>query len=377
MKGHVKTGLAEPIHPPADRVSAPARDSARYSAGASLGARVRALSPGVALGALVASLLFGSLLFTIGGVDPITGFRALAEGSFGSVPVLGETLIRATPIALVALGLIASLRAGLFNIGSPGQIGVGALLATLVSLQTQAMPGPLVWVLAAGAGMVGGALWALGPALLKAYLGTNEILTTLVFNFFAIYLLDYLFSGPLQGDAANLAQSDPITQAAQLPVIIPDTRAHLAILLPLIVTVIAIVYLRSAAGFRLELFGSNRQLARHGGVSERRVIVSTMLVSGAAAGIAGWVQVAGVDHRLYATVADPIGYFGFFAAILGLMLPLLVLLTAVGLGALLQGGGSLQIGVGIAPEVIEALIGLVLFLVAVRSSLTFKRRGKS
>jgi ABC-type uncharacterized transport system permease subunit len=334
------------------------------------------LPVGVAVGVLVASLTFGGALFVIGGVDPVTGFGALLNGSFGSGPALGETLIRATPIALVAIGLIPSLRAGLFNIGSPGQIGIGALLATLLSLHADELPSPLLWVLAATAGMVGGAVWALVPGMLKAYLGINEILTTLVFNFFAAYLLAYLFSGPFQGQSANLAQSDPIADSATLPVFLPGTRAHLMVLLPLAVTVVAIIYLKSGSGYRLQLFGANRHLARHGGVNERKVTINTMLVAGAAAGLAGWTQVAGVDHRMYATVADPIGYYGFFAAILGLLLPVIVLVTALGLGALLQGGGSLQIGVGIAPEVIEALIGLLLFLVAARSSLRFKLRGR-
>jgi ABC-type uncharacterized transport system permease subunit len=332
---------------------------------------------GVGLGVLVAALVFGSLLFVVGGVAPVDGLRALFDGSLGSTPVLGETLIRATPIALVAIGLIPSLRAGLFNIGSPGQIGIGALLATMVSLHTGSLPGPITWVLAAVAGALGGAAWALGPGLLKAFLGINEILTTLVFNFLAVYLLGYLFAGPLQGKGANLAQSDAIPETTWLPMVLSDTRAHLGILLPLVAGAIALIYLGSASGYRLDVFGANRHLARHGGVSERTVVVDTMVVAGAAAGIAGWTQVAGVDHRLYATVADPIGYFGFFAAILALMMPILALVAAFGLGALLQGGGSLQISVGIAPEVIDALIGLVLYLVAVRSSLAFKRRSRN
>jgi simple sugar transport system permease protein len=332
-------------------------------------------SHGSAVAVLVTAVVLGGVLFTVGGVGPVTGFRALLEGSFGSGPVIGETLIRATPIALVAIGLIPSLKAGLFNIGSPGQIGAGGLLATLVSLNAGGLPAPLLWTIAAGAAVLGGALWSLVPALLRAYLGINEILSTLVFNFFAIYLLGYLLSGPLQGRSANLAQSDAIPESGRLPVILPDSRAHLAILLPVVLTVAVAMYLKSASGYRLELFHANKELARHGGVREARVTVSTMLVAGGAAGLAGWTQVAGVDQRLYATAADPIGYFGFFAAILGLLLPVIVLAASIGLGALLQGGGSLQISVNIAPEVIEALIGLVLFLVAVRSSLTRSRRG--
>ena len=338
--------------------------------------RASRFAPVSAIGVLVASLALGGALFAIGGVGPLMGFRALVEGAFGSGPVVGETLIRATPVAIVAIGLIPSLKAGLFNIGSPGQIGMGGLLSTMVSLHVGTLPSPVAWTLAAAAGIAGGALWVVIPALLRARLGINEILTTLVFNFLALYLLGYLLSGPLQGASANLAQSESIPASAELSILIPDSRAHIAILLALLITVGMVAYLKTASGYRLELFGANKELARHGGVHESRITLTTMLVGGGAAGLAGWAQVAGVDHRLYATVADPVGYYGFFAAILGLLLPVVVLVAAFGIGALLQGGGSLQIGVGVAPEIIEALIGLVLFLVAVRSSFTPLRKGR-
>jgi ABC-type uncharacterized transport system permease subunit len=325
---------------------------------------------------VVATLVLGGVLFALGGVSPLDGFRALNAGSLGNRSVLGETLIRATPIAIIALGLIPSLKAGLFNIGSPGQLGIGAFAAGMIAINVGHVPSVLAWVLAAGGGVIAGASWAVIPAVLKAYLDINEILTTLVFNFLAMYLLTYLLSGPLQGQAANLAQSDPIPINGQLPVLLTDTRAHVGILVTVVVGVGLILYAKTPAGYRLELFGANRKLARHGGVREAGVVLRTMMVGGAAAGLAGWTQVAGVDHRVYATVADPVGYYGFFAAILGLLLPLVVLGAAFGLGALLQGGGSLQIGVGVSPEIVGVLIGLILFLVAIRHSFArFNRRN--
>jgi ABC-type uncharacterized transport system permease subunit len=246
----------------------------------------------------------------------------------------------------------------------------------MIAVNIGHLPSVLAWALAASGAVIAGALWAVIPAVLKSYLDINEILTTLVFNFLAMYLLAYFLSGPLQGKAANLAQSDPIPANGQLPLLLMDTRAHVGILVAIVVGIGLILFAKTPAGYRLELFGANRLLARHAGVREASVVLRTMIVGGAAAGLAGWTQVAGVDHRVYATVAEPVGYYGFFAAILGLLVPLVVVGAACGLGALLQGGGSLQIGVGVAPEIVGVLIGLILFLVAIRNSFTrFNRRS--
>lgn len=317
-------------------------------------------------GAALLIVGMSSALLIIGKADPLRTFGAMYRGAFGSRVSLGETLIRFAPVTLIALGLVPSLRIGLFNIGAPGQIGMGALCATLASFSLAGLPSPIILAAAFAAGSIGGALWALGPGALRTWLRVNEILSTLVFNFLAVLFLQYLLTGPLHGHRANIAQSDPLPEAAWLPVWLSGTRTHAGLLLVLLAGAALAAVQRSPLGYRLRLFGASPSLARQAGVDGRSLILWTMVTGGAAAGAAGWMQVAGVDHRLYATVADPIGYMGLFAALLGALRPAGVILAGFTFAALLRGGESLQIGAGVSPEIINALVGLILLLIAGR-----------
>ena len=323
--------------------------------------------------ALLAALAVTLVLLKLGNADPVQAASALWRGSVGTRRTFGESLIRATPLLIIAIGLVPSLRAGLFNIGAPGQIGLGALAATLVSLWLADTPPWMLIPLAAIAAALGGALAALVPAVLRARWQINEIITTLAFNFLVLYLLSWLLNGPIQGDYANLPQSDPLPPNSKLPILIPGTRAHTGLIVALLAVPLLWAFDRSRAGYRLRLFGGNRRLAAQAGVSEVRLLVLVMCIGGAAAGLAGWMQVSAVDHRLYPTVAAPIGYTGFFTALLGGLHPLGILVAALLLGILVKGGDSLQVGAGVSPEIIQALLGVILLLYAGRSVLMLRR----
>jgi ABC-type uncharacterized transport system permease subunit len=321
----------------------------------------------IAVAVVVIAILF-TLLILIAGANPGDTFNGIVDGSVGNKQVLGETLLRSAPLALIALALVPSLRAGLFNIGAPGQIAMGALAAGLVGMHLDSLPRPLLIVAGALAGGLAGMVWGYIPALLRARLQINEILSTLVFNFLAFGLLSYLLNGPLRGDDANIAQSNPIPEKSWLPILITDTRAHVGILLALAAAIALAFFARTPSGYRLRLFSVAPRLATQAGASERRLVMVTMLIGAAAAGLAGWMQVAGVDHLVYGNVADTIGYTGLFVALLGAMNPIGTLLAAFFLAALLQGGDAAQVGAGVSPQIIAALIGLILLAVALLSA---------
>lgn len=325
--------------------------------------------------AVVIALGLTSALLLVGDADPLTALKVMINGAFGSWSNFGEMLVRFAPVTLIALGLVPSLRIGLFSIGAPGQIGFGALFSSLVAFGLLTAPPVVLLPLACIAGAIGGALCALVPALLRAYLRVNEILSTLVFNFLAALFLEYLLTGPMKGTRVNLPESDALPHSAWLPNFIPGTRAHWAVPLVILVALAMMAVERTPVGYRLRLYGASPGLARHAGVNERTIIVATLMVSGAAAGVAGWMQTAGVDHRLYATVADTIGYTGLFAALMGRLHPIGIVLSGLVFATLLRGGDSLQIGAGVSPEIISALVGLILLLLATRSSPRLKALG--
>lgn len=324
--------------------------------------RWSALTAALLLGAAVAT----SLLAVVGSANPADVWQQLFEGSLASRSAFGETLLRFAPMVLVAAGLAPSLRIGLYNIGSPGQLGMGALAATLVALHVPG-PGPWVIIVAALGAAGAGALWSLIAAEANVRWSANEIISTLALNFVAASVLGYLLSEPLQAERANIAQSELVPDGTQLPILVPATRAHIGVLVALGAAAVLVLFDRTGAGYRLRLFGENRRLALQSGVSRSSTIRATMAVAGAAAGLAGWMQVLGVDGRMYATVAEPVGYSGFFLALLAGLSGTAMLVVGLLLAAILRGAESLQIGVGLAPEIIDALVGLLLVAFVVRT----------
>lgn len=313
-------------------------------------------------------LLVVTVIMIAVGASPLQALGALVQGAFGTPRNIGESVVRAAPLIVIAITLLPSLRAGLFNLGAPGQMGVGALFATIATLALAEAPTVVMVAAAVAAATIGGIAAAAIPALMKARFQINEIITTISMNFLVVFLLTYLLNGALRGEAANRPQSDILPEGHAIPVLIPGTRAHWGILLA--VLLVAAVWLidRTRTGYRMRLFGANPSLARQAGISSARYVFALMCLAGAGAGLAGWMQIAGVDHRLYATVADPVGYTGLFVALLGGLHPIGVLIAGVLMGALLQGGQALQLGAGIQPEIVQVLLGLVLIAYAIRPS---------
>ena len=310
-------------------------------------------------------LLAGILVLSVG-ASPVDAGRQLFDGSLSSRTAVGETLLRFAPMVLVAAGLAPSLRARLYNVGAAGQLGAGALASTMIALHLPG-PGALIIVVAATGAAIAGAAWSSIAAELKVRWAANEIISTLALNFVAASLLSYLLSEPLQADNANIAQSEAIPSNANLPILLSGTRANIGIVVALVAAGALFAFDRSGAGYRLKLFGENPRLAKQAGLREATTVRGTMAVAGAAAGLAGWIQVLGVDGRMYATVAEPVGFNGFFLALLAGLSGAVIIVLGAGLAAILRGAESLQLGVNLSPEITSAIVGLLLVAFVVRA----------
>jgi general nucleoside transport system permease protein len=319
-----------------------------------------------ALLAIVIAVVLIVGLFAAVGIDPLAAAGVMWKSTFGSLRTFGEGLIRATPLLMIAATLLPSLRAGLYNIGAPGQLGAGALATTLIALGMPSAPSLVVIPLCAVGAFVAGGATAFVPGLLKARWRVNEIVSTLAMNFIVVAVLGWLLNGLLQSDFANLPQSPSLPHNSALPLLIPGTRAHIGLLVALAFIPLLLAIDRSLIGYRLRLFSINPTLAKRAGVNPRSYVTWLMTLGGAGAGLAGWMQVAAIDHRLYPTVASPIGYAGLFVALLGALHPIGSVVAAFALGALLYGGAALQVGAGVSPEIIQVFLGLILFIYASR-----------
>ena len=276
--------------------------------------RINWLGPLTPILAALAAFIVGALMLLALGANPLQAYAALIEGAFGSVNSLADTVVKATPLLFVGVGICIAFRGGVINIGGEGQLVVGALAATVATLALPDWPSWAIIPLALTLGFLGGAVWGAIPGALKAYLNVNEILTTIMMNQIAVQGMNYLLSGslmdPLQVQVGSfIPQTARFSAAADLPRLVP-TRLHLGVLIGLIVAVLVWALLwRTTLGFRIRAVGLSPAAARRSGIRVERYAMLALLLSGALAGLGGAVQVLGVNHRMF-TDGSATGFTG-------------------------------------------------------------------
>lgn len=321
------------------------------------------------IAAIAAALAVSGILIVLAGVNPLEAYAAMVQGSVGSANALAVTGVRMTPILLTGLAVAISFRAGLFNIGGEGQLYLGAAAASLIALAPLEVPAPVHILLALAAGFVGGALWILVPAYLRAYRGVSEVVTTLMLNFVGILVVSYLVDpaiGPLGERGASYAQSVPIDPSARLPILMERTSLHAGLLLGVAIAIGLYALIRyTPFGFRLRMLGANPTAARFAGVKSAREMLVVMLLSGGIAGLAGAVEVMGLRHRLFDHFSPGYGYDGIAVALLAGANPLAVIATAGFFGALRAGSSLMQQVTRIETSIVLIIQALtILFVIA-------------
>ena len=321
---------------------------------------------GTSLLAVVAALGLGAIILGGSGKNPLTAYGSILAGSFGNWFAIGETLARAAPLALVGVGAAVALRAGVITIGAQGQLIAGSIGALTTGFLFQDAPSAIAVPLAAIGGAVFGMVWVVVPAWLRAHLNVNEILSTLLFNEFAFLLLAYLLNGPLKEPRAITPKSEPFPDNATLGDLVAGTRLHAGVPAVVVMVLLFGLWTRSTMGYRYDLFGENPRLAQSLGIPGRRIIMNSLLISGALAGLAGWLQAAGLLQRLFVDIAEEIGFFGLVVAMLGGARPLGILAAALLVGALQSGGLHMQSVEGIPASLSDVIQALILLGFAVR-----------
>lgn len=319
--------------------------------------------------AVPAALLIGAIVLLILKANPLTAYGAMIQGAFGSVSGLTQTLVKATPLLLVGLGVTIAFRGGVINIGGEGQLTVGALAATAVAVSMPDLTGWVLLPLCFIAGILSGALWGGVPGILKARLGVNEILTTVMMNAIAVQLSNYLLRGPLI-DPAEIERGTRIAQSALLPRqiwlgrLVPQTLLHSGAIIALVIAVLVYIFLwRTTIGYRIRAVGLNANAARYAGIPVRVYQALSLVLGGAFAGLAGVVEVLGVQHRMMEGLSGGYGFSGIVAALFGNLHPLGAIPASVLFGGLLVGADKMQRMVQVPSSLIEALLGLIVLFV--------------
>ena len=304
----------------------------------------------VAAASVVATGVVAAALLWVGGYDPLAAARAAARGAFGGRDaILSITLVRAIPLVLTGLAVALAFLAGTWNIGAEGQLYAGAVAGVWVGLEAGRLPAWALVPLLLAAAMVAGALWASVPILMKLRLGVGEVITSLLMSFVAVNLAAYMVHGPLQEPRGVFPQTAAIADAARLPMLVPGTRLHVGAVLAIALAVALWWLLRETRiGFQVRAVGASRTAAEIAGrIDSRRVTLGAFLASGALAGLAGGVQVAGVTYALYEGLSPGWGYTAIAVALLAGLHPLGVLVTGLLFGALDAGAAAMQRDAGV------------------------------
>lgn len=322
--------------------------------------------------AFLAGIAVLTLFLWVAGYDSVDGLAALWRGAFGSrYAIFSATLVRATPLLVLALAFAIAARAGGLNIGMEGQFAVGAIAATWAGLSVASLPAPIAIPVVLAAGLVAGALWMLVPVVLRLRFGVTEVISTLLLNFVAEVAVSWAVTGPLQEAGHSYPQSDPIAVAARLPRILPAERIHYGLVLALVLALmLAVFFRRSRAGFTLDATGAGPDAARIiGRVKVNRVVAAALFGSAALAGLGGAMEVSGVSYALYQRLSPGFGFTAIAVALLARLGPLAIVVSAVLFGALEAGAGAMQRDAGIpavAVQVVQAVV-IIAMVVGMRS----------
>ena len=319
---------------------------------------------------MLVALLIGAVMLVILKADPIAAYAALVNGAAGSVSGITQSLVKATPLLLVGLGICIAFRANVINIGGEGQIILGALMATWFPLTFNTWPGALLIPATLIVGFLAGAAWGFVPGILKARLNVNEILSTIMMNSIAQQLMNMLLRGPLMdpaGIAAGtfLAQSARLPQQVWLPRLVPQTLLHAGAILAVVLAVVVYIFLwRTTIGYRIRAVGLNPQASRYSGINVPFYQALAMTLAGGFAGLAGAIEVMGVQHRLLDGITSGYGFTGIVAALLGSLHPLGLIPASILFGGLLVGAAQMQRAVQVPSSLITAILGLVVLFVS-------------
>jgi general nucleoside transport system permease protein len=329
--------------------------------------------------AILIALLIGAIVMLVTGHNPLQAYGALFNGAFGTKVNFANTLANAVPLILSGLGVAITFKAGLFNIGAEGQYWIGSMAAVWIGYSVPGLPPVLHVFLAFLAAMVCAGLWAgLIPGLAKAAVGAHEVITTMMMSYIAIFLSHYMLenNGPMMAPGFT-PQSPVILPSAELGKIVPRTQLSWGIVVAFAVVILVywLMY-KTTLGLRLRTVGLNPRAAHYAGINVSVHMVLALFLSGMCAGLAGAVQMLGVQQRLYDSFSSGYGYTAIVVALLANNNPFGVVLTAIFFAALASGGQFMQISSGVPSHLTEVLSGIIILLVAAKEIIPILQRKR-
>ncbi|HEU4367868.1 MAG TPA: ABC transporter permease [Methylomirabilota bacterium] len=316
------------------------------------------------LGLVAFALAVFAAVLLVFGKDPLRAYLDVLAATLGSAYGLSETIVKMIPLVLTALAVAIPGRIWLINVGGEGQLFIGALAATGAALHLAFLPGWLLPVVMAAAGVLGGGLWAAASGVLHARGWVSETISTLLLNYVAVLLVNFAVFGPWRDpEGVNYPQTAELVPAAILPAL-GTTRVHLGLVFALAALVLwALVMRRTRWGLEVRAIGGNAEAARRAGIPIGRYVVALMFLGGGMAGLAGMAEVSAIQGRLRPSLSPGYGYSGFLIAWMARGHPVGIVAAAFGLAVITAGGDILQMTQALPGSVVNILMAVMLFVV--------------
>ena len=315
---------------------------------------------GIRIAAILLALVVGGLVILISGNNPVQGYATIVEGALGKTSGIRQTVKNFIPLLGAALAIAPCFKMRFWNIGAEGQITAGAVGASYFALfWADKLPGPVLLVVMAVAGAICGGLWALIPAFFKARWGTNETLFTLMMNYIIIGVVKWLQGGPWEKIPRGSQQIEQFASNACLPRV---AGVYCGWIIVLVLTVLMFLYMRyTKHGYEIAVIGESENTARYAGMNVGWIIMRTMFLSGAIAGIVGFLLVSGANNTLYSGVANNAGFTAITVAWLAQLNPFAMVGISALLAVLQKGADTLNTQMSIPVSLSDVITGVLLF----------------
>jgi simple sugar transport system permease protein len=314
--------------------------------------------------AVALALAVSAILILMTGISPIKAYGALLQGAFGDSFAIGNTLAQTTPLLFTGLAVAFAFRCNLLNIGAEGQLYAGGLASVCVGIYVTGFPSYIHIPMAILSGFAAGAIWGGLAGYLRAARGINEIISTIMLNFIAIFFVSYLIHGPLAEPPGFYHQTAKIEVTARLPVMMIKSDLSIAIIIGLIIALfIAYLLWRTPFGLKLRSVGQSTDAARFSGIPVKGYMVSAMSISGGLAGLAGTAEIIGGQYRLIDFFSPGYGFDGIAVAFLGRSDPIGVIFAAFLFAALRVGANQMQRETGLPTSLVLVIQGMVILFI--------------
>jgi general nucleoside transport system permease protein len=323
------------------------------------------------------ALALGIFIIMLTGNDPLEAYQYMFGGMFGSFNNFSELLVSAIPFIFTGLAIAFAYKSGVYTIGVDGQLIMGAMAASLFADTFSTLNGYVIMVGAIACGMAAGALWGAIAGALKAYRKVNEIVSTLIMNYIALFFAQYLYSGPLEAKSSRIPQTEKIIEKAHLPILFDGTRLHSGLFIA-ILSVILVYYIlyHTSLGVKFRAVGINGVASQYNGIGVKQYTTVAMAISGAIGGLAGTVELLGTQFKIMDGFCANFGFDGIAIALIGQLHPIGVAFAALFFAGLDVGSNSMELMTNVPSSIADILQGIIIIFVVSGSVLVREQNWK-